>query len=191
MNLEQFVVQVVERTLAGYASFRIGVGNVEERVVVWTRAGHSGDGKGVDLFIVLRVYTNPQGLRGSTSVGVELMDHGMDRDALQRIAALIVPGKRADEIAGILAAEGESVPALPGQRGRSSPLTRPRVSQQLTLVYDMRWEDLEQGEWGAYIAAVAASAQRKLRSISSLLVGRVVEVQLGPYEVESPTSENQ
>lgn len=189
MDLEQFVSQVVERTPAGYASFRIEVGN-EERVVVWTRTGQGDAGKGADLFIVLRVYTNPQGLRGSTSLGAEVMD-GMDKEALQRLAALILPGKRADEITGILAAQQEGVAPLPGRRGSSPASHKPRVYQQLTLVYDMRWEEMGQEERAEYLAAVAESAQRKLRSISGLLVDRVVEVQIGPYVIDLPTSESQ
>lgn len=188
MNLEQFVIQSIAGTRDGNASFRIEAGEGEERMVVWMRTGKRGDGEGVDLFVVLQVETNPQGLRGTNSIGVEVMERVLDRDALQRLAARSVPGKRAEEIIGVLATEAESGNVLPGQGTKSATEGKPCVSQQLTLVYELRWETMEPAALEANIADVAASAQRKLRSISGLLVGRVVEVRVGDYEIEPPPS---
>jgi hypothetical protein len=108
MTLEQFVERVIAREQGGYASFQIEAGHDEERIVVWIRTE-----RGVDLFIVLSVSTNPQGLRGSACVGAARMQREMGRDGLQHIAALIAPGRRADEIEGSLDQEGGAFPAEP------------------------------------------------------------------------------
>jgi hypothetical protein len=59
-----------------------------------------------------------------------------------------------------------------------------RVYQQITLVYDMRDEEMDETVEKGWIALVAESAQKKLKSISGMLLHRVIEVRIGTYEVE-------
>ncbi len=100
ITLEAFVAGIIERNQSGQAGFRVEVEGGEERLLIWTRTTYSDDRQGPHIFVVLRVWTNPQRLRGSDSMGIAIMQNDLNPDALARLAFLIAPGKSASEIEG-------------------------------------------------------------------------------------------
>lgn len=94
MTLQHFVERIIELDAPGNATFPTTTGDGEPCIVTWNRAEYGSDREGLDLFTVLRTMHRQL----PATLGVEVMYHDLDYDALSRLASSIRPGKSAQEI---------------------------------------------------------------------------------------------
>jgi len=94
LTLQHFVERIVELDAPGNATFSTATADGEPCIVVWNRDENGSDRAGLNHFTVL--LTRHKQI--PATLGVEMMYHDLDRDALSRLASSIRPGKSAQEI---------------------------------------------------------------------------------------------